>query len=161
MLQKITTEYSEAEDRIRLSGEGANAAAVVVWLTQRLLQRLLPLLWQWLQEQGGDMPGGDVLQEFAQEAARAGLEPQAPVRPAKDSAVWLAQLVNVERAPDTLRLTFKSAGGQQAVLALQAKPLRQWLNILHDLHANAGWSLDAWPQWVRDAAPRSQAALFH
>ncbi len=43
-LQRITTEYVELEDRILLAGELGNREAVVVWLTQRLLQRLVPVL---------------------------------------------------------------------------------------------------------------------
>ena len=50
-LRRITTEYIEIEDRLRISGEIADAEAVVIWLTQRLLLRLLPLLLQWLDQQ--------------------------------------------------------------------------------------------------------------
>ena len=43
-LQRITTEYDEREDRIRVSGQLAQGEAVVLWLTQRLLNRLVPHL---------------------------------------------------------------------------------------------------------------------
>jgi hypothetical protein len=49
ILQRITTVYSEEEDRICLTGEADNAAPVVVWLTQRLVLRRLPVLFNWLQ----------------------------------------------------------------------------------------------------------------
>ena len=37
-LDRITTEYIDTEDRIRLSGQYAGGPAVVIWLTQRLIQ---------------------------------------------------------------------------------------------------------------------------
>ena len=37
-LDRITTEYIDAEDRLRLSGQSADGSAVVIWLTQRLIQ---------------------------------------------------------------------------------------------------------------------------
>ena len=40
-LQRCTTEYVECEDRIRLAGELASGATVVLWLTQRLMNRLI------------------------------------------------------------------------------------------------------------------------
>ena len=68
--ERITTQYIDFEDRIRLAGEVGNAAPVVIWLTRRLLQRLLPALLQWLERQGADKQRAEVLQSFAQQAAR-------------------------------------------------------------------------------------------
>ena len=52
-LERVTTRYSVAQDRICLAGELPGGSPVVLWLTQRLLRRLLPPLLAWLQEQGG------------------------------------------------------------------------------------------------------------
>ena len=43
-LHRITTEYIDSEDRIRLTGQLASGDTVVLWLTQRLLNRLVPHL---------------------------------------------------------------------------------------------------------------------
>lgn len=40
-LQRITTQYIEVEDRLRLTGELAPGEVVVLWLTQRLMHRLI------------------------------------------------------------------------------------------------------------------------
>ena len=37
-LDRITTEYLDTEDRLQLSRQYADGAAVVIWLTQRLIQ---------------------------------------------------------------------------------------------------------------------------
>jgi len=52
-LNRITTEYSELEDRIQLRGEAESKQTVVLWLTQRLLSRLLPYLFAWLENRTG------------------------------------------------------------------------------------------------------------
>ena len=86
-LERVTTRYSVKQDRICLAGELPGGSPVVLWLTQRLLRRLLPPLLVWLQEQGGAAHAvmgqalyADALQGFAQQAARAQLQPQAPVQ---------------------------------------------------------------------------------
>src|SRR5688500_11623886 len=79
-LKRVSTEYSDREDRLRLSGEVEGAGPVVIWLTQRLAARLLPLLLKYLDQQTDGRPHRDALHGFAQQAARAELKPQAPVR---------------------------------------------------------------------------------
>lgn len=59
-LQRITTEYIDHEDRLRLAGEDAQGQTTVLWLTQRLLNRLIPHLCQWLEQQGGNAPLAEV-----------------------------------------------------------------------------------------------------
>ncbi|NCD15071.1 MAG: hypothetical protein EOL92_07550, partial [Bacteroidia bacterium] len=82
-LQRITTEFIASEDRIRLTGEVSEEetrASVVLWLTQRLLNRLVPRLCAWLAGGEDDSLTAELEQEFAQQKARAELELQAPVR---------------------------------------------------------------------------------
>ena len=87
-LQRITTEYIDREDRIRLTGELAAGTVVVLWLTQRLVNRLVPHLTAWLDRQvtpASNIPSvqarhQDIVQSFAQQAARVQLAPEAPVR---------------------------------------------------------------------------------
>lgn len=162
-LQRITTQYIDVEDRIRLAGEVADGATVVIWLTRRLLQRVLPALLQWLEQPGADMPRADILQGFAQQAARAELTPQAPVRLSAGSMSWFAISVDIAKSEQVVRLTFKSADGAHATLLLAAKPLRQWLCIVHEATLKAEWPADMWPDWVRDSAQpvRRQSALLH
>ena len=76
-LQRITTEYDEHEDRLRLSGELSDGSSVLLWLTQRLLYRILPHLTQWLGQHDAGAAGNavglwqdsDWIQGFAQQAA--------------------------------------------------------------------------------------------
>ena len=75
VLERCTTEYAEDEDRLRLSAELANGNTVVLWLTQRLLNRLVPHLVQWLEKQTAGVAAissvqartSNAMQGFAQE----------------------------------------------------------------------------------------------
>ncbi len=158
--ERITTEYIDLEDRIRLAGEVGNAAPVVIWLTQRLLQLLLPALLQWLERQGDDTPRAEVLHSFAQQAAKAELTPQAPVRAVAGCAAWLALSVDITRSEQVISLTFRGADVQDAPLILAAKPLRQWLSIMHDAYLKAAWPLNVWPGWVGESTlPAGQQSV--
>lgn len=168
-LQRITTEYSEAEDRIRLSGELPSGEAVVLWLTQRLLRRMVPALCGWLEKQtGAAVPGAlaDTVQGFAQQAAVAALEPSPAVMASEPSPVWLVQAVDVTTSPEALALVFKGdpQGGAVARLGFEHRPLRQWLSIVHRQCERGGWVAMGWPEWVTETASASgagQAAVWH
>ncbi len=148
LLQRITTEYVEVEDRLRLSAEVQGGPPVVLWLSQRLLVRLLPGFIHWLDGQGGpDASYSQLMQGFAQQAAQSELTPQAPVIATAAGSVWLVQSVDVGASAQMMRLTFRGGTGQAATLNLEAKPLRQWLSIVRGLCQKAGWPMDAWPDW--------------
>jgi hypothetical protein len=165
-LERITVEYVPQEDRVRLSGQRAGAAPLAIWLTRRLLDRLLAELLKWIENEAGDLPAAkgsgargrlqtlpraDVLQGFAQQAARERTTPQQPVRVTPEDEAWLANSVGVGRGRSKIRLTFKSADGRTATVTLAAPLLRQWLNILHDTYRKAEWPLQVWPEWMREA----------
>lgn len=164
-LLRVTTEYVPAEDRFRLSGELEGDAPLVLWLTQRLLQRLVPALLRWLEQQqgGGGLPG-EVVQGFAQQAAKAALVPQAPVRAVSGSREWRVLSVDVGGSGQGVVLRFRAdeAGADAddgGLLYLEAKPLRQWLGILYEGYVKAGWPLDLWPAWLREGAEPVRAPL--
>jgi len=185
-LQRLTTEYIPGEDRIRLAGELAPEQPVVVWLTQRLLYRLLPALLQWLDEQVEKSPivasqpvsanpAGrdgikDFLQESAQNSAQQAVTPQAPVRAGTDSPSWVAHAVDMTLLPQAMRLTVRGEGVQlndaaaERMLHWSMNPqaLRQWLGILQRVTLKAEWPQDIWPAWMQTKpAPAilSKAAL--
>ena len=129
-LERVTTRYSVKQDRICLAGELPGGSPVVLWLTQRLLRRLLPPLLVWLQEQGGAANAvmgqalyADALQGFAQQAARAQLQPQAPVQVPEGSLSCLVEGVDMGRSPEAVRLVFRDAQGVVAAMVLHPQPL--------------------------------------
>ncbi len=162
-LQRITLRYDELEDRLRLSGEGPGGEVVAMWLTRRLLDRLLPVLFGWLERQDGGAAIDGLLQEFAQQAARATLEPQAPVDAAGQAPAWLVRAIDVTPGEATLRLAFRDeARAPVGAVDFEARPLRQWLAILQAQFTRAGWSTEAWPAWMAGSvAATPQGAALH
>lgn len=162
-LERITTQYIDSQDRVRLAGVSGNAAPVVIWLTQRLLQRLLPVLFQWLQRQDSTLPLAEVFHGFAQQAAQAELTPQVPVQVEAASCAWLALSVDISRSNESVDLTFRGPDGENATLILATKPLRQWLGIIHEAYRQAQWPLQAWPEWLQASEDimQQRPALLH
>lgn len=172
VLHRLTTDYVEEEDRIRVSGASANGDTVVLWLTQRLLNRLVPHLTAWLAAQvtpGAAAPAvqaahRDIVQGFAQQAARAQLTPQPPVLAAAPAASWRVTSVDLSHSAQAVLLTLKGEG-EAAQLKLPAQALRQWLGILYAQYQRGEWPTAVWPAWMSAATapPQNQpgTAVLH
>ena len=172
-IQRMTTEYVEAEDRIRISGEcnltvgdppsSENNEVTVLWLTQRLLCRLIPHVCEHLENARKLNLQAEIQQSFAQEVALAALEPQAPVRTSATSgAVVLSHLVHsidVTTTDTGLQLAFKDKN-QTVVgrMTMASQPLRQWLQIMFVQFKRAQWPISFWPDWVVEAGHNHQIA---
>lgn len=175
-LQRLTTVYDPSEDRIRLLGRDKEGQVLCFWLTQRLLNRLIPRLCQGLEQkaaEAGRPPQGlaqpvrtFVEQSFAQQRANAALERQAPVMPAADTPEWRVDTVDTKLGAGGARLTLKGATeAQQAAVTLATPALRQWLGIVYAQFRRADWPMQVWPAWMEEAAAPSpaqlQAGLLH
>lgn len=164
-LQRVTTEYVDTEDRLRLSGELPGGQTQVLWLTQRLAQRLVPHLCGWLEQQTAAGAPMELVQEFAQQAAQASLEPQVRVEADAGAQAWLVQSVDVSIGEGAVTLLFKPgiSGAAVSCLTLPSDSLRQWLGILLAQYQVAQWPLEAWPEWMIGArgAPAAAAPLMH
>ena len=169
-LERFTTEYVALEDRLRLSGELAGGETVVLWLTQRLVRHLVPHLTGWLEAQVPPASGHaavqathqNIVQGFAQQAARAGLAPAPPVQAQSPSARWRVDAVRIAHGAGALALTLQGeAPEQQAVLQLPAQLLRQWLGIVYGQCLRGDWPITVWPAWMEagTAQPAQSGAV--
>ncbi|MGJ8688763.1 MAG: hypothetical protein ACSHXZ_04505 [Gammaproteobacteria bacterium] len=147
-LQRLTTEYVEAEDRLRISGELSSNETVVMWLSQRLLIRLLPHLFFWLENQSSGSIPVELEQTFAQEVAKANISTEAPVQLLANSKEWLVSAVDLTPSGNGLCMGFRSADGQHETLTLQVAGMRQWLEITYKLWLSAEWPSNFWPNWI-------------
>ena len=161
---RFTTEYVDREDRVRITHHLANGSVECTWLTQRLLNYLLPHLVSWLEQTVKSIPRADVLQAFAQEVAASKLTAQAPVLPVDAKKIWLVDSVDLKTTSEGISLTFKANGDAQSlVVTMGAEPLRQWLSILKGQYTKAQWPLSAWPEWLSEPArpAQHQANMLH
>ncbi|GAB3444065.1 hypothetical protein NX773_01090 [Massilia solisilvae] len=157
LLQRVTTQYSHVEDRIGLSGEAADGKVQHVWLTQRLLGRLVPALCKPLAAQGDARAA--LLNSFEQQAAQAQLVAQEPVAAPAGNAAWVATRVDLSTTTQGVRLDLFGPNGETATFALPELALRQWLSILRRLYRVAEWSDSLWPAWLDASAPADKLAL--
>lgn len=164
VLQRVTTEFVEAEDRLRLAGATADGQ-VVLWLTRRLLERLLPALLKWLEGAAPAVSASPSVREFqqqwAQASAMAALQPVAAVAVATDAVVLsgLVTSVRVAVSASAVSLTLKDeAQGLEAVLPMTAANLRQWLQVVLRQYVRAEWPLELWPAWLREGSGGSAGA---
>jgi len=166
-LQRITTEFVETEDRMRLSGENDAGEIISFWLTQRLLIRLITHLVASLEEIAPDIKAqqlhdqriSEMLQEMEQQSAQAQMAEQSPVRDPNIHRTWLALEVDVKKAEPQILLSFRGKESAGADLALEDQHLRQWLAILHRLWNQAQWPSTIWPKWITDVAPEKEINL--
>lgn len=156
-LQRLTTEYIEAEDRIRISGELASGETVVMWLSQRLLLRLLPHLFLWLEKRSGDSIPLEIAQSFAQDAARADLVQETPVAREENSQEWLVEAVDLSFKQEALILQFRAQAPHPATVTMNAQALRQWLSIVHAVWGIAEWPVGVWPQWMANSTTNTSS----
>lgn len=152
-IKRITTQFIEAEDRIRLSGEVGVNQTITLWLTRRLMSRLVSHLITWLDSQTLTQIRPEMMQEFAQRVAQASLKPQAPVLARPLDSTWLVTAVDLSTNAQLVLLTFKGASPDQLIrLNVDTPQLRQWLNIVFNQYRLADWPLDCWPEWIKGVA---------
>lgn len=150
--ERLTTEYVQEEDRIRLNLEDAEQQRSTLWFTQRLLNRVVPALVKLLEDETTGSPQSSELQAFTQQRATREIEHEAPISPASQS--WLVRRVDVTPSKQRFLLLFSDEAAHRAQLEIPRTALRQWLSILRELYLRAEWPSEIWPEWL---SPLSKA----
>lgn len=159
-LQRLTTEYVNTEDRVRLRGERVGNTPLTLWLTRRLLDRLIPHLTCWLEQQIGGTPRGDVLLGFAQEAATRQLGHELPVAASPDGETWLVESVDMQTERGRVKLLLRTGTDQCVGVDFEVLVLRQWLSILYRSYRQADWPAAVWPVWMEVKPSGSGTAVM-
>ena len=175
---RFTTRFDTAEDRIQLLLELPEDKVQILWLTRRLLNRMLPHLLNRLQGTGPaavpadapatpGAPASEAVQRFQQEAAVSAIVRQPAVAPSEktpaERVAYVVTSVDVRTGPTALVLDFK--GGEQVLHSLPfgEDALRQWLSIVYSQYKAGDWQEGFWPGWIRASnagtAPREDLRL--
>ena len=157
-LQRITSEYIEPEDRIRLVAITDAEKTLILWLTQRLLIRLITHFLGWLEKEAPEVARSSAignetksaLQEMAQQSAAAKLQEQSAVTANSDSAALLVKEIDIKMSEEVVLLVFKCDEAWKAELSFTVQQLRQWLGMIHRLWRLAEWPVSIWPDWMDD-----------
>ena len=159
-IDRFTTIYDSREDRIRLLIELTSGDVQEVWLTRRLLGKLIQTLVKKLETAvGSHVPASskETAQRFSQSAAVHGMKTLKPVfspRGAEkhsDTAV-LVTTIGFRWGRGVIALDFKVDEEIEQTLSFTEATLRQWLGVVHSQYKIAKWSDDIWPSWMRSQA---------
>jgi len=158
-LTRITTIYDGEEDRFHLLGTTLEDESLELWITQRLLGRMVKVLLEWLEGNSKEQLGShsqssqaqSSVQTFAQQNANAAWESSVPVEKQISTESHLLGEVDIQRGDEHVVLVFKLPEQQVAELLLDSTHLRQWLTIVMAQWINAEWPADLWPQWMQQA----------
>lgn len=151
-IQRFSTKFIDSEDRIILMAEFEDGEACNLWLTQRLLNRLVASLCVLLEQHLGSVPLVEVRQEFAQQEARVSLKRQESVRFNAGAKCVLVRSIDLKSRRSDVSLHFMSVDNNLvAIMHLEFQQLRQWLNIAYDQYLRAEWSIAVWPAWIIEA----------
>lgn len=177
---RFTTRYDQAEDRIQLLIERPEEEVLTLWLTRRLLNRLLPPLLERLEGTGpvagsdaeaagaagaGQGPQGQpaAVQRFQQEAAVSAIERQPavtpdPAAPPEQRLGYLVTSIDIRTGPRKVVLDFKCGEDLLHSLPLGGDTERQWLSILYSQYRTARWAEPFWPSWMAAAPAKGEGA---
>lgn len=155
-LKRFTTEYMVVEDRIRLSLERADEHILLLWLTRRLMVRLVPQIVKivdalpQLHKPQVSAPS-DNAQRRNQLDALGKLEQQSPVLAGALPDGLEAHLITglgLRMARGVTLVDFKVAEEVIQTIPFAEDHLRQWLGMLHLNFKKAEWADDIWPAWI-------------
>jgi hypothetical protein len=177
IFQNFTTVYDATEDRIRLTGVSATGEVSCLWLTQRLLNRVIQRICAALEagvapQSGSNQDKGApaisvkrLEQELVQRRAQMAMRPASAVSPPSGLDAQLVTTVQVKIAKSVIAVRFSNGQGcSLAEVILRITQARQWLAILHSLYRLANWPAEPWPAWFTMAqieATRPPAASLH
>ncbi len=156
MLKKVTLQYIEVEDRIRMSADVEGGNAAVFWLTQRLCRRLVPKLAHHLEHSAPKSIQVDkgLMLSVQQHDAEWQRKFSEPVRVFGLKRSVLPEHVNLYCPAGGAIIIFPlDVGGDQARLQMNMVELRQWMGVVYRQFRVAGWSMEVWPKWFALSEP--------
>ena len=161
-LKKVTAEFIETEDRIRLSALTADDKTLALWLTQRLLSRLITHLANWLEKKPDDLSKAldsesnpqPELHGSVKKSDSTSLPDQTSVKIKKSDESILITEVDVKFGDNGIALILKSEKETNTEISFTLSEARQWVSMLHSLWHKAEWPSSLIPQWIGDNSPQ-------
>jgi len=152
-LKKVTLNYSNVEDRIRMDAESVQGEVIVFWLTQRLCRELVKSLVSYFNKADMATTGASTrslpsVQKFLQQTASKNKPRVAAVAAAEPQQAVLLDKVQLRTSTRMIQMSLPLAESDQAVLVFSPQEARQWMGILYQQYRRAEWPLEIWPRWI-------------
>ena len=146
-IKRISSEFIAVEDRIRLSVEYEDDEVAVLWLTKRLLDRLILPLCVWIENDVGTDISNKIINSFVQEQAYSEIKKQESVKISESVSDWLVMSIDINRSAASAKITFRGIENQCGFIEFEKNAIRQWLGIIHRQYIVADWDMSIWPNW--------------
>ena len=153
-LQRLTTMYVPAEDRLRLTGVDQCNSLHALWVTHRMAVQLVAQLFKHTDipaQKVALAPYADAVKAMQFDKAKSMQSPTPPVQPPAEEPGWLVHTITLRRTSPILLVICEGNEGHQAEIPLTPVLLNQWLGVLYTNFKRAGWAMDNWPHWFLEA----------
>lgn len=151
----FTARYDAVEDRLRLDAVDVQGGKQAIYLTRRLVDRVIPVLVSHLEGKTPDGVPADLAQGMSQSRARQARqsgEPTPAVVAESETPTWLCRTIHIKKAEHGLNVIFTDDARIDAVMSMVEANLRAVLDILFGLYAKAGWPTEPFPGWMKPEA---------
>ena len=163
----VTMNFDPIEDRIVMNSSDKKGKVERLWLSRRLLDKLIPTLTDQLEMNSSNKIPTELEQSLAQEKAEIDKEKLEAVKMKAQNPSWLVTTIKVARNKNDFRLLFigQNTGddgcpSNQAKFDLATENLRQWLNAICKIYAKAEWDTKAFPLWIKENRPDSKKPIL-
>lgn len=155
-IKRISSEFVPVEDRVRLSAEYDDNEIQSLWLTKRLLDRLIAPLCEWIEKDVGTDISNKLVNSFVQERAYLGIKKQESVKTTEAVSDWLIMSIDINRSNSLAKITFRGVENQCGFIEFNKNALRQWLGIIYRQYVAADWDISIWPNWMTSGSVSEQ-----
>ena len=166
-IHTVTMGFDPAEDRIYMDSSDGKGSVQRLWLSRRLLDKLIPTLTDQLEKQSTRNIPTDLEQSFAQEKAEINKKKTTAIKALNDNPSWLVTSVNIRKTKHEFQLVFiddrkkKNKGKKQiANFNLATNNLRQWLNAIFKIYRKASWDTKNFPDWLLGSSSRDDKTII-
>jgi hypothetical protein len=150
-IETLTLRYIPDQDRFRVDAKTrGNNDFLRLWLTRRLVDRLVPQLFSSMGSPEKSTVSDDIRQSVAQRKAMAHKQKVNAVSMPESAPEWLVREVKLSNHPRGVRVVFVGPKDTQAAIFFGRQQLRQWLSIVRHTYGQAGWSVDVFPEWMNE-----------
>ena len=154
-IQTFTGRYDPLEDRLRLDAVDAAGGKQAIFLTRRLVDRVIPVLVSHLEGKTPEGVPADLAQGMSQSRARQARqtgEATPAVAADAETPTWLCRTMHFQKADHGLNVIFTDDTQVDAVMPMVEANLRAVLDMLLDLYGRAGWPTEPFPEWMKAEA---------
>tara|TARA_A100001011_G_C14252663_1_gene818612 strand:- start:1002 stop:1532 length:531 start_codon:yes stop_codon:yes gene_type:complete len=164
----VTMQFDPLEDRIIMDCSDKSKKTQRLWLTRRLLDKLIPRLTKEIEISSINKNSSQLEQLFAQEKALINQKKTQAVKLNKSSPSLLVTSVQVGKSNSEFKLIFiddrilelemikKENTKNKAQFDLAISNLRQLLNAFFKIYKKATWDTEKFPNWIEENILKSE-----